>query len=284
VIEPEVDKNVFDSKELERLKNIAREIRIDILKMLTRAGSGHTGGSLSAVEILVFLYFRWMKYDPQNPIMKDRDRFILSKGHAAPLLYAVLSKAGYFPKSELDTLRQCDSLLQGHPDMHKTKGVEISTGSLGQGLSIANGMALANRLDNRDNRIYVLLGDGETQEGQVWEAAMTSAHYKIDNICAFIDYNDLQIDGFVHDIMGIEPIMEKWHAFGWHTLWVDGHDFNQINEALSVAGKVKGKPTMIVARTVKGKGVKQFENKAKYHGVSPSQEELDAALKELGEK
>ncbi|MBU1625798.1 transketolase [bacterium] len=271
-------------KDLERLKNIAREIRIDILKMLTLAGSGHTGGSLSAVEILVFLYFYWMKYNPQNPLMKDRDRFVLSKGHAAPLLYAVLAKAGFFPKSYLDQLRRYQSPLQGHPDMHKTPGVEISSGSLGQGLSVGNGMALACRLDKLNSRVYVLLGDGETQEGQIWEAAMTAAHYKIDNLCAIIDYNDLQIDGFVHDIMGIEPIMEKWQAFGWNTLWIDGHDFHQIRNALSKAEKVKNMPTMIIAKTIKGKGVSKFENKAKYHGVSPTEEELEVALEELKAK
>ena len=282
VKEPIVSKNILNHEDVEKLTSFARDIRVDILKMLTKAGSGHTGGSLSAVEIVVSLYFAWMKYDPQNPLMKERDRFILSKGHAAPLLYAVLSKAGYFPKVHLDTLRQYQSPLQGHPDMHKTPGVEVSSGSLGQGLSIANGMALACRLDNLKSRIFVLLGDGEIQEGQVWEAAMTAAHYKIDNICAFIDHNDLQIDGFVHDIMSIEPVKEKWEAFGWKAFSIDGHDFQQINNALNSAEKVKGKPTVIIAKTIKGKGVSAFENQVKYHGISPTNEELETALKELG--
>jgi len=281
VTKPSSEKKILDIGDLERLKRIAREIRIDILKMLTRAGSGHTGGSLSSVEIVVFLYFYWMKHDPKEPRMRERDRFILSKGHAAPLLYAVLARWGYFPKSQLENLRKYQSPLQGHPDMLKTPGIEISSGSLGQGLSIGNGMALACRLDNLVSRVYVLLGDGEIQEGQIWEAAMTAAHYKIDNICVFIDYNDLQIDGFVHDIMAIEPIAEKWQAFGWHTIHIDGHDFSQIHDALSEAEGVKKKPTVIIARTIKGKGVSKFENEVKYHGVSPTPEELEEALKEL---
>ena len=281
---PNSEKKLLDTKELERLKGIARVIRIDILKMLTNAGSGHTGGSLSPVEILVHLYFYWMKFDPQNTKMLERDRFILSKGHAAPLLYAVLAKLGLFQRDHLDNLRKYDSPLQGHPDMHKTPGVEISSGSLGQGLSIANGIALACRYDKLNNRIYILLGDGEIQEGQVWEAAMTSAHYKIDNLCAFIDYNNLQIDGFVNEIMGIEPIADKWKAFGWNVISIDGHDFLQINDALTEAEKVKGKPTVIIAKTLKGKGVSKFENKGKYHGISPTEDELDIALKELDGK
>lgn len=279
-----IERKQLDKEELDKLKELARQIRIDILKMLTRAGSGHTGGSLSAVEILVFLYFNWMHYDPKYPMMKERDRFVLSKGHAAPLLYAILSKAGFFPKSHLDNLRKYQSSLQGHPDMHKTPGVEISSGSLGQGLSIANGMALACRLDDIKNRIFVLLGDGEIQEGQVWEAAMTAAHYEIDNICAFIDYNDLQIDGFVHDIMGIEPVAGKWESFGWHTIMIDGHDFTQINNALVEAEQKKKKPTVIIAKTVKGKGVSKFENQVRYHGISPTDDELEVALKELGDE
>jgi transketolase len=272
----------LNKKDLEQLEKIAKEIRIDILKMLTNAGSGHTGGSLSAVEIVVFLYFHWMKYNPRDPGMRDRDRFVLSKGHAAPLLYAVLAKAGFFPKLLLDTLRTHESPLQGHPDMHKTPGVEISSGSLGQGLSISNGMALACRLDKLNSRIFVLLGDGENQEGQVWEAAMTSAHYKIDSIRAIIDNNNLQIDGFVNDIMGIEPLGKKWEAFGWHVIQIDGHDFEQLNQAFIEAEFVKGKPTVIIAKTIKGKGVSIFENKVKYHGVSPTPKELEIALKELG--
>ena len=270
-------------EEIDRLKEIARLIRIDILKMLNRAGSGHTGGSLSAVEILTALYFLKMRHDPKRPHWEERDRFILSKGHAAPALYATLARAGYFPREELMTLRKLGSHLQGHPDMNTTPGVEVSTGSLGQGLSMANGMALSARLDGKASRVYVLMGDGEQQEGQVWEAAMTSSHYKIDNLCAFVDRNGLQIDGPTKEIMDIDPLVSKWKAFGWYVSAIDGHSLEEILNALNQAETVKGTPSMFIASTIKGKGVSIFENKVKYHGVAPTDEELKIALSELGE-
>jgi len=262
----------------------AREIRSTILTMLNRSGSGHTGGSLSAVEILLSLYCYKMNHRPQEPGWEDRDRFVLSKGHAAPALYAVLESCGYFKEHtaiELNSLRKIGSKLQGHPHCITTPGVEISTGSLGQGLSIANGMALASRLDGKKSRVYVLMGDGETQEGQIWEAAMTAAHQDLDNICALLDNNGLQIDGNVDSVMNIEPIGDKWKAFGWHVIKIDGHDFSQLLQALDEAETVKGKPTLIWAKTVKGKGVSFMENKADWHGVAPNDETLKNALAEL---
>ena len=259
----------------------ARILRIEILKMLTEAGSGHTGGSLSAADIVAALYFSKMRHDPADPKWSERDRFILSKGHAAPVLYAALALSGYFEKTLLKTLRKLGSPLQGHPCSKILPGVEISTGSLGQGLSIANGIALGLRMDGLNSRVYCLLGDGETQEGQVWEAAMTASHYKLDNLCAFIDNNGLQIDGHCCDVMHIEPIVDKWAAFGWHVIDINGHDMGAILGALNEAETVKGKPTMIVARTVKGKGVSLFEGKVQYHGLAPTHEELEIALKEL---
>lgn len=264
------------------LKEKAREVRIEILKMLAAAGSGHTGGSLSAADIVTALYFHKMRHRPNEPYWRQRDRFILSKGHAAPLLYTVLALSGYFDKELLKTLRKIDSPLQGHPSSKMLKGVEISTGSLGQGLSIANGVALGLRMDGLDSRVYCLLGDGEIQEGQVWEAAMTAGHYRLDNLCAIIDNNGLQIDGFCCDVMKIEPLTDKWRAFGWHVIDINGHDMEQILTALDEAEATKGFPTMIIARTVKGKGVSIFEGKAKYHGIAPTKEELEIALKELG--
>ncbi len=263
------------------LRQRAKEVRREIIKMLTEAGSGHTGGSLSAADLVTALFFYKMRHRPEDPDWRERDRFILSKGHAAPLLYAVLALSGYFDKDVLKTLRRIDSPLQGHPSSKTLKGVEISTGSLGQGLSIANGIALGLRMSGTGQRVYCLLGDGELQEGQVWEAAMTAAHYGIDNLCAIVDNNGLQIDGFCCDVMKIEPITEKWKAFGWHVIDIDGHDMDQIVSALDEAEGIKGKPSMIVARTVKGKGVSFFEGKAEYHGVAPSKEEREKALKEL---
>jgi len=256
-------------------------LRIEILRMLTEAGSGHTGGSLSAADIVTALYFSKMRHDPEDPKWSERDRFILSKGHAAPVLYAALALSGYFDKTLLKTLRKLGSPLQGHPCSKILPGVEISTGSLGQGLSIANGIALGLRLDALNSRVYCLLGDGETQEGQVWEAAMTAAHFELDNLCAFIDNNGLQIDGHCCDVMQIEPIVDKWAAFGWHVIDINGHDMGAILSALNEAETVKGKPTMIVARTVKGKGVSIFEGKVQYHGLAPTHEELEIGLKEL---
>ena len=263
------------------LKEKATTLRIEILKMLTEAGSGHTGGSLSAADIVTALYFSKMRHDPKDPKWKERDRFILSKGHAAPVLYAALALSGYFDKKLLKTLRKLGSPLQGHPCSKFLPGVEISTGSLGQGLSIANGIALGFRMDGLNARVYCLLGDGEIQEGQVWEAAMTASHYKLDNLCAIIDNNGLQIDGHCCDVMYIEPIVKKWDAFGWHVIDINGHDMGAILAALNEAEMVKGKPTMIVARTVKGKGVSLFEGKVEYHGLAPTHEELEIALKEL---
>jgi transketolase len=275
---------VASTEQLKTLTDKARRIRIDILKMLTECGSGHTGGSLSAADIVTALYFYKMKYDAKKPDWKGRDHFILSKGHAAPLLYTVLAHAGFIEQSELCTLRKLGSRLQGHPDSKYLPGVEISTGSLGQGLSVANGIALAHKLDRTQNRVYALLGDGELQEGQVWEAAMTAAHYKLDNLCALVDNNGLQIDGPVAKVMGVEPITDKWSAFGWEVLDIDGHDLGAITSALDKSETIKGKPSMIVCRTVKGKGSKQFEGKVEFHGATPSKEELEIALKELSEE
>jgi len=267
--------------EIEELKNKAREIRKHIIKMLGKAGSGHPGGSLSAADIVTTLYFHELRLDPARPDWPDRDRFVLSKGHAAPVLYAALAERGFFPVEELMTLRRLGSRLQGHPDMRKLPGVEMSTGSLGQGLAAANGMALAARLDKKDYRVYVLLGDGELDEGMVWEAAMAAAHYKLDNLVAFVDHNGLQIDGPIVEVMSPEPVADKWRAFGWHVINIDGHDIKQIMGALAEAKTVKGKPTMIVAETVKGKGVSFMENQVGWHGVAPKPDEVEQALAEL---
>ncbi|MHB1041683.1 MAG: transketolase [Eubacteriales bacterium] len=267
--------------DIEQLQAKAGEIRRHIVRMLGEAGSGHPGGSLSAADIVAALYFREMRLEPAKPRWPDRDRFVLSKGHAAPVLYAALAERGFFPIDELATLRKLGSRLQGHPDMRKLPGVEMSTGSLGQGLAAANGMALAARLDNRDYRVYALLGDGELQEGMVWEAAMAAAHYKLDNLAAFVDHNGLQIDGPVAEIMSPEPVADKWRAFGWHTLCIDGHDMAQILWALDEARKVKGRPTMIVAETVKGKGCSFMEGRVDWHGTAPKPEEVEKALAEM---
>ncbi|OGW28971.1 MAG: transketolase [Nitrospirae bacterium GWC2_57_13] len=269
--------------QLKDLGEKARRMRIDILKMLHGCGSGHTGGSLSSTDIVTALYFYKMKYDPKNPGWDGRDHFVLSKGHAAPMLYAALAHAGYFEQAELCTLRKLGSRLQGHPDSKNLPGVEISTGSLGQGLSVANGIALARRLDKGQNRVYALLGDGELQEGQIWEAAMTAAHYKLDNLCALVDNNGLQIDGPVAKVMNVEPITDKWRAFGWEVMDIDGHSIAALCDALDRAETVKGKPVCIVCRTVKGKGCSLFEGKVEFHGTTPSNEELETALKELAE-
>lgn len=264
------------------LKEIARNIRKDIVSMIHTSKSGHPGGSLSAVEILTALYFDEMNIDPNNCKMEDRDRFVLSKGHAAPVLYATLAQKGYFDREELKGLRKINRMLQGHPDMKGTPGVEMSTGSLGQGFSVACGMAMASKLDNAPWRVYALLGDGEVQEGIVWEAAMSAAHYKLDNMVAFLDYNGLQIDGKTEDVMNIGPIVDKFKAFGWNVIEIDGHDFDQIFAALDMAKETVGKPTMIVAKTVKGKGISYMENQAGWHGNAPSDSDLEQALIELG--
>lgn len=267
---------------LSELKEISRNIRVDILGMLNRAKSGHTGGSLSAVEILVSLYYVVMNHRPHDPGWEGRDRFVLSKGHAAPALYTVLAHCGYFPKEELNTLRRLGSKLQGHPKANSVPGIEVSTGSLGQGLSIANGIALGLRLNKKQSRVYVLLGDGEIQEGMVWEAAMSASHYSIDNLCAIVDNNGFQIDGAVQKVMNIYPIAEKFSAFGWEVFEVNGHDFVELIDALNSAKRVSGRPSVIIARTVKGKGVSFMEGKYEYHGVPPTDDELARALKELG--
>lgn len=264
------------------LEKIANKIRCDIVKMVAKAGSGHPGGSLSSVEILTMLYFEKMNVDPKNPQMPNRDRLVMSKGHATPVLYSVLAAKGYFPEEELDHFRQLGSILQGHPDMRKVPGVEMSTGSLGQGISTAVGMAISGKLDQSDHKIYAILGDGELQEGLVWEAAMSAAHYQLDNLIAFVDNNDLQIDGDIRDVMSPYPIVDKFKAFGWHVISVeDGNSLDLLKEAWAEAKDVKGQPTVIVCKTVKGKGVSYMENVCGWHGVAPKPEELEIALKEL---
>jgi len=263
-----------------KLKEQAKQLRRDILTMLSGAGSGHTGSSLSCVELIFSLYSYKLRYNVKDPHWEGRDRFILSKGHGCPTLYAVLAHFGFFPKDELKTLRQIGTLLQGHPQLG-LPGIEASTGSLGQGLSIANGMALSARLDKKDTRVYCVLGDGEINEGQVWEAAMTAAHYRLDNLCAMIDYNKLQIDGFLCNVKDMFLLEKKWEAFGWNVIEIDGHDFTQIMDSLDRAEKVKEKPTIIIAHTIKGKGVSFIENKAEWHGIAPKPDELKCALREL---
>lgn len=249
--------------------------------MIAKAGSGHPGGSLSAVEIITALYWKVLRHKPSDPGWQDRDRFILSKGHAAPVLYAALAECGYFPVDELFTLRQLGSRLQGHADRTHTPGVEMSSGSLGQGLSFAIGMALAGRLDKKDYRVYALLGDGECDEGQVWEAAMAAAHFKVDNLTAIVDNNGLQLSGCNADVLSIEPFKDKWASFGWHTIEINGHDINQVLDALEKAKQIKEKPAVIIAHTVKGKGVSFMENNVGFHGTAPTTKELETALKEL---
>lgn len=265
------------------LKEKARKLRVEIVKTLHRSKSGHTGGSLSVIDMITVLYYHKMKHDPANPKWPGRDRLVLSKGHAAPAQYVALADCGYFPKEDLHLLRQLGGHLQGHPDSKGTPGVEVCTGSLGQGLSMAVGMALALSLDKSASRVYAVLGDGELQEGQIWEATMSASHYRLDNLCILIDANGLQIDGEVAKVMNVEPITDKFRAFGCNVLEIDGHDIGAIAAALDEAETCTGKPTAIVARTVKGKGVSFFENKASYHGVTPSDEELPRALQCLGD-
>ncbi|GBG57910.1 transketolase [Sporomusaceae bacterium FL31] len=269
------------AEQVSQLEDRAKAVRRSIVSMVTEANSGHPGGSLSAADILVTLYFAEMNVDAQKPNDPDRDRFVLCKGHAAPVLYATLAEKGYLPHEELLTLRKIDSRLQGHPSMKDLPGVDMSTGSLGQGLSAANGMALASRIDGRKNRIFALLGDGELEEGMVWEAAMFAGHYKLDNVTAFVDFNGLQIDGPVAEVMSPLPIPEKWLAFGWNVIEIDGHDIHAIYDAIQTAKTVKGQPTVIVAHTVKGKGVCQMENVADWHGKAPTKEECELFLGEL---
>lgn len=266
---------------MKELEGKIKKIRCDIVRMTGAAASGHPGGSLSAADIVAYLYFKEMNIDPKNPQKEDRDRFVLSKGHAAPVLYATLAAKGFFPEEDLMTLRKIDSNLQGHPDMKKVKGVEMSTGSLGTGFSTTIGMALAGKLDKSKARVYTVLGDGEIQEGQVWEAAMAAAHYKLDNLTAFIDYNGLQIDGDINKVMSPAPLKEKWEAFNWHVIEIDGHNLEEIEKAVNEAKETKGKPTMIIAKTIKGKGVSFMENEAGWHGKAPNAEEIEKAVCEL---
>ena len=266
----------------ELLAQKAADIRVDIIREVHAAASGHPGGSLSASDIVTVLYFHEMNIDPADPQKADRDKFVLSKGHAAPVQYAAMAERGYFPKEELLTLRKLGSRLQGHPSMKMLPGIEMSTGSLGQGVGVAVGMAMANKLDGKDGRVYTLLGDGEIQEGLVWEAAMAAAHYKLDNLCAIVDWNGLQIDGKNEDVMNVKPIDDKFKAFGWNVLECDGHDLDSVYEALETAKTVKGLPTIILAHTVKGKGVSFMEGKNAWHGKPINDEEYALAMAELG--
>lgn len=268
-------------EKLNFLKNKAKILRRHIIEMISLANSGHPGGSLSAVEIITALFFQIMNYRPEEPEWPQRDRFVLSKGHAAPTLYAALAEAGFFPIKYLKTLRQIGSSLQGHPDRLSLPGIEVSTGSLGQGLSVACGLALAGRLDQRKSRIFVLVGCGESQEGMIWEAAMSAGHFKLENLIAFIDYNKQQIDGWHYEIKCLEPMVEKWAAFGWKVFEIDGHNFEEIIAAVNEAEKIKDKPKMIIAHTIKGKGVSFMEKNLKFHGAAPNSEEVKIALKEL---
>ena len=274
----------MDNSMKDYLSEKAREIRIGIIEAVHAAKSGHPGGSLSIADILAYLYLKEMNIDPAEPKMAGRDRLVLSKGHAAPALYSVLSLRGYFPREDLLNLRKVGGYLQGHPDMKHTPGVEMSTGSLGQGISAACGMALAGKTDSSDARVYAILGDGETEEGEVWEAFMFAAHYKLDNLCAVIDWNGLQIDGPIAEVMNPAPYEEKLRAFGWNTVSADAHDFDSLEKAFEAAKACKGKPTAIIAKSVKGKGVSFMENNVSWHGAAPNDEQFAAAMAELGGK
>ena len=266
----------------EELKEIARKIRINIVKQVYLARSGHPGGSLSIADILAVLYFKEMNVDNNNPKMEDRDRLVLSKGHCAPALYATLALKGFFDIKELDKFRKVGSILQGHPDMKKIPGIDMTTGSLGQGLSAANGMAIAGKLDNKNYRVYAILGDGEIEEGQIWEAAMTSSKYKLDNLCVFVDNYNLQIDGTIDKVINPYPIDKKFEDFGFNVININGHEIKEIEDALNSAKECKGKPTAIIAKTIKGKGVSFMENKVEWHGKAPNEEEYKLAIQELG--
>ena len=269
-------------KSKEELMKISSQIRKDIVEMLTESASGHPGGSLSVADIVTTLFFNELNIDPKDPKNPDRDRFVLSKGHAAPVLYSALARRGFFDPKELMTLRKIHSKLQGHPNMNDVPGIDMSTGSLGQGISAAVGMALAGKTDKKNYRVYAILGDGELEEGQVWEAAMAGAHYKLDNLTIFIDFNGLQIDGDITKVMNPTPIDKKFEAFGWNVLVIDGHNYDEILDAIEKAKNFKGKPTAVVCKTVKGKGVSFMENEASWHGTAPSKEQRDIAIKELG--
>lgn len=271
----------MDNKRKTELAVIANKIRRDAVLAVYSAKSGHPGGSLSIADLLALLYFEVMNIDPKNPKMENRDRFVLSKGHTAPALYSALALRGFFPEEDIKTFRHIDSYLQGHPDMNKVPGVDMSTGSLGQGVSAAGGMALAAKLDGKDYRVYTVLGDGELEEGQVWEQAMFAAHYKLDNMTAFIDFNGLQIDGDITEVMNPTPIDKKFEAFGWHTIVTDAHDFDKLAAAIDEAKTTKGKPTAVIMKSVKGKNVSFMENNAAWHGSAPNEEQFKAATAEL---
>jgi len=269
---------------MEKLEGIARKLRIKIIRMIFKAQSGHPGGSLSIADIVAVLYFHVMKLDPENPNWPERDRFILSKGHACPAWYASLALRGFFDDSILNHLREIDSSLQGHPDMRKTPGLDMTTGSLGNGLSAGIGMALAAKLDRKNYRVYILLGDGELNEGIVWEAALFARKYRLDNLLAIVDYNGLQLDGATEEVMPLEPLVKKWQAFGWHVLETDGHSIPQVLSAIENSWRIKNKPTVIIAHTIKGKGVSFMENEVDWHGKAPNKDEYQRALKDLGER
>lgn len=263
------------------LQVLAKRIRRHIIRMTHHAGSGHPGGSLSATELMTVLFFEHLNVDSKNPDWENRDCFFLSKGHCTPVYYSVLAEKGFFPIEELMTFRDVDGRLHGHPCGEHIPGVDISSGSLGQGLSVANGVALAAKLDGKSRHSYVMIGDGESQEGQIWEAAMTTAHYNLDNVCAIIDWNKIQLDDFVENIKGMKDFPAKWRAFGWHVIEMNGHDLTEVDEAFKAAKRTKGKPTAILAHTVKGKGISFMEDTHKWHGLAPNDKELDLALKEL---
>lgn len=265
----------------EELNNLAVTVRRDIIEMIYGANSGHPGGSLSATDLVTALYFNVMNHDPKNPLWEDRDRFILSKGHACPVLYSCMARTGYFPLEELKTLRKIDSRIQGHPEVRKLPGIEASTGSLGQGLSIGIGLALGAKQQGKNYRTYVLMGDGEINEGQVWESALYCGTKGVDNLVAIIDCNKQQLDGWVKDIMPLDPLNDKWKSFGWEVIEIDGHDMNQILDAFQKAETVKGKPTVIIASTIKGKGVSFMENNLEFHGAAPTKDQYEQAMKEL---
>ena len=272
---------VLERLEIQGLKQEARKIREDIIEEVYCAKSGHPGGSLSVTDILTVLYFREMNINPEEPNWEDRDRFVLSKGHCSPALYSCLANRGFFPVEDLKTFRNIHSYLQGHPDKNKVAGVDMTTGSLGQGLSAANGMAIAGKMDQKDYRVYCVLGDGEIEEGQIWEAAMASNKYKLDNLCVIVDNNNLQIDGTIEEVMSSYPIDEKFRSFGFEVINIDGHDIEEIIKAFEVARNVKGKPTCIIAKTIKGKGVTFMENQASWHGKAPNKEQYEQAISQM---
>ncbi|NFI53826.1 transketolase [Clostridium botulinum] len=265
----------------QHLENISKELRTDIIEMIYESGSGHPGGSLSIIDVVTYLYFEKMNIDPKNPKLEGRDRFILSKGHAAPAQYSALAKRGFFEREELKNLRKLGSFLQGHPDVKKCPGVEISTGSLGQGFSNSCGLALASKMDNKSEKVYVVLGDGEIQEGIVWETAMAAAKFKLDNLVAIVDKNGIQLDGRTSEIMDVDPLADRWKSFGWNVIECDGHNFDEIDEAFNNSGQVEGKPTVIIAHTIKGKGISFMEDNVAWHGMAPSKEQKEQAVIEL---